>query len=397
MSDDFTQRSPEPAPSLGAGGGQPFGGEPASPPYPVSFEFNGPEDLSRLSTFFRLILAIPLLIFLAVLGGISGGVTSGLILAYWLSALVRGGRPVGWIGSAIVAIERFNYRAYAYLLLLTDKYPAFEGDWIVQLEADRPEKISRRQIFFWKTLAIIPHLICLIVLWFAVAFCEVVGWFAILFTGKFPRGLRNFVVGWLRWSVRVTFYWISLRDEFPPFSGSAQAGPASKTALRLSAFGGLAGVVLIGAGIGVAYSQLAGYETAHVSYTDLQRGGPSDPIEVNNVSITLTEVDNNYVFPDRLLIPDRDSRFVTVQAGIVNAQSVKLDVELDDFELRDNHGDKNDPTFVSVGGIVTPAKVEKGGITVVFMVFEIDADAQPTEFRYFPSGGLKNARFIFDP
>lgn len=369
----------------------------ASPePYPVSFEFDGPENLSRLSTFFRLIVALPLLLFLAVMGGASGGILGGLVLAYWLSALVRKGRPVGWIGSAIVAILRFHFRAYTYLLLLSDKYPAFEGEWFAQLEADRPERISRRQIFFWKTFALVPHFICLTVLWFAVSVCEVISWFAILFTGRFPKGLRDFVVGWLRWSVRVTFYWISLRDEFPPYSLSSEASAGSKGALRWSALGGFVGVVLIGAGIGASYAALSGSETAHVSYAQLTRGNESAEIEVENVVIALLSADDDYDFPDDLLIPDSDARFVMFEAGIANFASGDQDIELDDFQLRDEDGGKNRPLFASIGGVVPPARLDSGGLTIVLLVFEVEGDAGPTEFRYYPSGGFKNAKFIFD-
>lgn len=389
MSDQSSQQPPTP---------DEFG-RPTSPPtepYPVSFEFNGPENLSRLSTFFRLILALPLLLFLTVISWGGGGILSGLVIAYWLSALVRKGRPVGWLGSAIVAVLRFHFRAYTYLLLLTDKYPAFEGEWFAQLEADRPERISRRQIFFWKTFALIPHFICLTVLWFAVSVCEVIGWFAILFTGRFPRGLRNFVIGWLRWSARVTFYWISLRDEFPPYSLSSEASAGSKGALRFSALSGFAAVVLVGAGIGAGYLALSGSETANVDYAQLARGNESAQIKVENVLVSLLSADDDYGFPDDLLFPDDGSRFVMFETGIINASVQDMDIELDDFQLRDDNGGKNRPLFASIGGGVPPARLDSGGLTTVLLVFEVEEGAKPTEFRFDPSGGFKNAKFIFD-
>lgn len=393
MSDDFN-----PQPSTGPGGGYAIGGAPPPPPppYPVSFEFNGPEQLSRLSTFFRLVLALPLLLFMAVLGGVSGGVTSGLIVAYWLSALVRKGRPVGWIGSAIVAIMRFNFRAYTYLLLLSDKYPAFEGEWMAVLEADRPERISRRQIFFWKTLAVIPHVVCLLVLWFAVAFCEVVSWFAILFTGRFPQGLRNFVVGWLRWSVRVFAYWISLRDEFPPFSLSSEATAGSKGAARVSALGGLAAVVLVSVGIGAAYIQLSQAETEHVSYVSLQQGSGSASIEVNNVMIRLYAADDDYDFPGNLLEADRDSHLVFFQASIANFRATDINIEQDDFRVREEDGDRREPVFVSFDGASSPVTLDKGDSITVTLVFNLDSGDEPGELTYRPESSLKNAKFILD-
>ena len=90
-------------------------------PYPVTFDAAYPERLSRLSTFFRLLLAIPVLIFWAVIGGINA------VLPAWLAILVRGRIP-RWLFDFQVALNRWSNRAVGYLLLLTDRYPPFEGD-----------------------------------------------------------------------------------------------------------------------------------------------------------------------------------------------------------------------------------------------------------------------------
>lgn len=395
------QGGPPPSPTppgafgTGPGGGAPFG-EPPKPRYPVSLDFSGPEQLSRLSTFFRLILAIPLFIFLAVIGWAGSGILAGLVMAHWLSLLVRKGRPVGWIGSAMVAILRFYFRAYAYLLLLTDKYPAFEGDWFLQFEVERPERIQRRQIFFWKTIAIIPHLICLIVLWFAVAVCEVIAWFAILFTGRFPKGLQGFVVGYMRWGARVSAYWISLRDEFPPYSFAAEASAGSRSATGFSALGGVVAAVAIAAGGTAAYLAATEPETEHVRFADLLDGEGTPLIDVDNVGISLTTAEDDYEFPGALLVPADDTRFIMIQAGVFNNRVSVLEIDLDDFELRDDGGDHNDPVFVSIGGVSPPAELESPGITSILLVFEVDENADPSEFRYGPANSLKDARFVFD-
>jgi hypothetical protein len=73
-------------------------------------------------------------------------------------------------------------------------------------------------LFVWKTVASIPHFIALVVLWFVVLVLTFVAWFAILFTGRYPRGLYDFVSGFVRWGARVGAYWTSLTDEYPPFS-----------------------------------------------------------------------------------------------------------------------------------------------------------------------------------
>jgi hypothetical protein len=145
-------------------------GVPPAPPYPVSFEVTGPDKLSRLSTFFRIILAIPLLFFVFLLSGsitafsfavgVGGGLISVIMLLHWITVLVRG-RPVSWAWGTIVAMQRFSLRSYSYFFLITDRYPPFDGDWYVQYDVEKPERIRRRQLLLWKTFASITHCIIL--------------------------------------------------------------------------------------------------------------------------------------------------------------------------------------------------------------------------------------------
>jgi hypothetical protein len=215
--DDASQQVPVPAQSPGA--------------YPVRYDVAYSETLSRSSTFFRIILAIPVLLFVAILDSgdlfsangtddaatFSIGALGSLILCHWIVILLRK-RPVGWLWDAIVNIQRFSLRATSYLALLVDKYPAFEGDWLVTYEVDRPESLTRWKVLVWKVITAIPHFIILIGLFLAGIVVTIIAWFAILFTGAYPRGLFNFVVGSIRWSARVYAYVASLTDEYPPFS-----------------------------------------------------------------------------------------------------------------------------------------------------------------------------------
>ena len=174
----------------------------AAAPFPVRLEVDYPERLSRLSTFFRLIFAIPVVILLAVLVGgtgfagrevgISVGALSSLVLAHWIAVLLRG-RPVPWLFDVIVAIQRFVLRALSYFFLLTDRYPPFDGEWPVRFEVDYPERLSRWRLVIWKTATAIPHFVVLAFVFIAVFVVVVVAWFAVLFTGRYPRGLHNFV------------------------------------------------------------------------------------------------------------------------------------------------------------------------------------------------------------
>ncbi len=163
---------------------------PFTPPYPVRLWADYPERLSRLTTFFRVILAIPVFMFFYFLNNY-------VILAIWAAIIVRGRIP-HWLFDFQVGLHRFMNRAFAYFALLTDRFPAFEGDWVVQYDVDYPPALSRWRVFFWKLITVIPHVIVLFFLYIAVGFVVVIGWWVILFTGNFPRGLHRFVVGVLR-------------------------------------------------------------------------------------------------------------------------------------------------------------------------------------------------------
>src|SRR5437867_1786055 len=97
---------------------------PEAQPYPVRLWMEYPERLSRLTTFFRIILVIPVVLFLYA-------VSFGALLPLWMAILVRGRAP-RWLFDFQVGVNRFTYRAWAYFFALTDKYPAFEGNWVLQ-------------------------------------------------------------------------------------------------------------------------------------------------------------------------------------------------------------------------------------------------------------------------
>src|SRR3990172_2457863 len=150
-----------------------FEAPPPATVYPVRLAMAYPEKLSRLSTFFRLILIIPVFLFLYLL-------QANTVAAIWAAVLVRGRIP-HWLFDFQVGLNRFQARTGAYVGLLTDKYPAFEGDWVVQYEVDYPEQISRWKLLFWKIITGLPHLVLLFFLYLAAGFCIFIAWWAILF------------------------------------------------------------------------------------------------------------------------------------------------------------------------------------------------------------------------
>lgn len=204
--------------------------------YAARLDIDYPERLDRLTTVFRLIWIIPILIILSLLnasgnetvatetgeGAVStgGGISGGLWLATMLMIVFRVRYPRWWFDFAR-ELTRFGARVTAYLALLTDRYPSTVEEQSVHLEIDYPdvERDLNRWLPLVKWLLAIPHYIVLLVLWLAAIVSVVIAWFAILFTGRYPRPLFDFVVGVGRWSLRVAAYaFILVTDRYPPFS-----------------------------------------------------------------------------------------------------------------------------------------------------------------------------------
>lgn len=193
--------------------------------YPVSFEIDYPDKLDRLSSFFRIIWSIPVLLLIGILSGDmssneGGGITVGLFAATALMIVIRQKYPKWWFDFAL-ELNRFSYRVMSYLFLLTDKYPSTVDRQSVRLDIDYPDvkKDLNRYLPLVKWLLALPHYIVLVFLAFAMLAVTIIAWFAILFTGKYPRSLFGFVVGVGRWGARVSAYaFLLTTDKYPPFS-----------------------------------------------------------------------------------------------------------------------------------------------------------------------------------
>lgn len=182
---------------------------------PVRFDVEYSDSLSRLLIFVKWLLAIPHLIILYFLSAVASVIT---IIAFF-AILFTKKYPKG-LFDFYVGVLRWNANVYAYILLLRDDYPPFSwepGNYPVTLEIDYPEELSRWAPLY-KWLLVIPNVIVLMVIALVAYVLIIVGWFAILFTGKMPRGIHDFVVGTGRWYMRATAYSNLLRDEYPPFS-----------------------------------------------------------------------------------------------------------------------------------------------------------------------------------
>jgi len=186
-----------------------------APGYPLRYDVEYSEELSRWLIFVKWLLAIPHFIILYALSIASGVIT----FIAWFAILFTKRYPRG-LFDFVVNVNRWNANVGAYWGLFRDEYPPFSwepGQYAVTYEVDYPEELSRWLIFV-KWLLAIPHLIVLYLLYIGAFVAWVIAWFAILFTKRFPRGLFDFIVGVNRWNLRVGAYTSLLRDEYPPFS-----------------------------------------------------------------------------------------------------------------------------------------------------------------------------------
>jgi len=207
-------------------------------PYPVQLDVDYPDrPLNRLTTFFRAFTIIPIAIVLTMVSGAQtwsyddNGATDttstlivgagGIVIAGPLLMILFREKYPRWWFDWNLELTRFSSRVAIYGALLDDRYPS--TDEAQSLRLDMPYPDARAELNRWlplvKWLLAIPHYIVLVFLGIAAFVCVVIAWFAILFTGRYPRGLFDFVVGVGRWSTRVSAYaFLMVTDRYPPFS-----------------------------------------------------------------------------------------------------------------------------------------------------------------------------------
>ncbi len=202
--------------------------------YPARLDIEYPEEgLGRASTLFRIILVIPIAIVAGLLTNsfVGNSQTDEANLAVLFAAITLFGPTLlmilfrrkypRWWFDFNLELTRFTTRIIAYMSLMRDEYPSTDEQQAVHLELDYPDADQdlNRWLPLVKWLLAIPHYIVLAVLSVAAFICVVIAWFAIIFTGRYPRGLFNFVLGVHRWSLRVGAYmWFLITDRYPPFS-----------------------------------------------------------------------------------------------------------------------------------------------------------------------------------
>ena len=207
--------------------------QPGASSHPIEFDVDFPDrPLNRVSSAFRAVWAVPILVILAVLSGpvlesgsdrggiFAGGLAGGiLVLPPLLMIVFRQKYPRWWFDFNLAYLQ-FDNRVVAYLLLLRDDYPSTDEQQAVHLRVPYPDVPTdlNRWMPLVKWFLAMPHYIVLLFVGVAVLVCTVVAWFAILFTGRYPRSLFDFTVGVMRWHNRVIAYAFTLvTDRYPPF------------------------------------------------------------------------------------------------------------------------------------------------------------------------------------
>lgn len=207
-------------------------------PYPVSAAIE-PQLVkrNRLTTAFRLVLAIPHLILVGGVGvgfaanssrrdllsfggetGLLGSIAFLLAIVSWFTIVITSEHytPIRRYTGYYL---RWRVRALTYLMLLTDVYPPFgDASYPATLALEAPSRPRDRVSVGLRLIIAIPHFIVLFFVLCAWWVTTVVSWFAILIDGRYPPGLYGFGVGALRWLIRVEAFVLLLVDEYPPFS-----------------------------------------------------------------------------------------------------------------------------------------------------------------------------------
>lgn len=373
------------------------------------FEVEYWERLSRWKTAFRLLLALPALIFANLfLVAFLVPAVSVFFLAGWIAVFLKRRYP-RWLFVALSGYLAFTARLGAYGLLLTDRYPSFDIDNSpVTLEYDEPApgSLSRWRVWLWKSILVIPHFIVLWFLWYAVQAVTVIAWFAILFTGRYPRGLFGFVTGVGRWFYRVIGYVASFNDRFPPFALSAEAGPGSTTSAVICGMGGGLATAAMAALVVLVASFDPATTTVQVDYAALERGSVhpqrgfgelgGDPL----ISVTLQGVADPGDDLAGLITAGRGERTVVFEWRLVNvsdrdvtitASRLRLKATISGFET--NYSAE----LLAIDGRAAPERLAGFDEATVRAVFIIPVGAEPVELRFrAPLGPRGGIVYVFD-
>ncbi len=192
------------------------------PTYPATYAYNPPEKIANWRPLVQWLLALPHYVILYVLQIVA----EVIAVVSWFAIVFTGNLPEGLAGIQMMYI-RYAARVYSYIGFLREEYPPFTyattgadplDDPRVRVDI-QPQLTDRNRVtVFFRIFMLIPQAIVLAFLGIALYVVYVIAFFAVLFTGKWPAGLRDFVVGVTRWYIRVMVYGLLLTDAYPPFA-----------------------------------------------------------------------------------------------------------------------------------------------------------------------------------
>jgi hypothetical protein len=192
------------------------------PTYPATFRFDPPERVANWRPLVHWLLVIPHLVVVYVLQIVA----EVLAIVSWFIILFTGSLPSG-IANFQVMFLRYYARMGTFFAFLREEYPPFSfttsaadpgDDPRVRLDVTPALTDRNRLTVAFRIILVIPHAIVVALLGLAMYIVVLIAFFAVLFTGRWPVGLRDFVLGFARWALRVEAYIFLLTDEYPPFS-----------------------------------------------------------------------------------------------------------------------------------------------------------------------------------
>lgn len=195
---------------------------PMSPTFPATLDVDRADKVARWRPLVHWLLVIPHSIILYVIAIVSNIVA----IISWFAILFTGRLPEGLAGLQSLYL-RYSNRVQTFGGFLREEYPPFTyettghdpgDDPGVRVETQPALDGRNRLTTAFRFILVIPHVICLVLIGIAAGIVWLIGFFAVIITGNWPEGMRNFLVGYMRWTTRVGAYYLLLTDEYPPFA-----------------------------------------------------------------------------------------------------------------------------------------------------------------------------------
>ncbi len=320
----------------------------------------------------RLPLGLPVVFFSLLLN-------IGATLAIW-GAILASGRIPSWLFAFQVNVGRWHTRSTAYLLLLTDDYPVFAGEYPVTYELREPATLARWKLVVWKFITAIAHFVVLFVLTLGLVPVTVAAWLTLLVAGRHPPVLHHYTSGVVCWHARLAAYLQSLTDEFPAFSLRTTAVYVeSSRRYRVSAFIGLIPTSAVVGFLVFIIGFTGTHVTNDVSYVELRNGETTSSATVESGVMRL-EMVRRPSRPTTRAVPTRaDARYVAFAISIRNwrRRREKPCRSPHQHRLEDADGQLHSPVLVGVDGVPGPGSIGSGRTGDGLVVFEVPGEQPP--------------------